>query len=624
MCFGIPTVAVQPAGWKAVYGRGVFESDRRRRRELRVPLCASVRKRLPMYAQPFALQLGQTDPPDQRGGAGEVAIHQVLAQSQSLEGLRAPVAAQGRHAHLAHDLEQSFLHGRDVPVDCLLDRQVAGHPTGRLKVRDALENQIRVDAARTEPHQGGEVMHLSRLAGLHGQTAQVALAPADQVMVSGADGEQTRDRRSLGADAPVAENDQGVALVDAGLDLLTKLPQCLFQGSRDPRRVKQDRHGADTKIPTRRAPQHLDVIVGQDRVRELELAAVFRGLVEEVPLPAHKAHQTHHQVFPVRIDRRVGHLGEELLEVAEQQLGPQREHRRRRVVAHGAHRLLGVFDHRSHDRLEILAGVAESPLGRRHCFPFDGHGAGSAEQSLELDAVLLQPVPVGPPPGYGGLDLAVLDDPALPRVDHEHLSRGQTAFFQDLRRIQVQHADLGGQDDPSTPGDHVPPGAQTVPVEHRPDTHAVTERDRRRAVPGLHDGGVVLEEGPLVLRNMIAAAEGLRDHHDQGMLETAPPPDQELQHVVEDRRIAQGRVDHRTDRLDPVGEQLGSQSALPGPHVVDVPPQGVDFAIVGDQAEGLSQVPGREGVGAVALVEQGHGAEEVLLAQVRIERQELG
>ena len=50
----------------------------------------------------------------------------------------------------------------------------------------------------------------------------------------------------------------------------------------------------------------------------------------------------------------------------------------------------------------------------------------------------------------------------------------------------VEHADLGRHDDQVVLGDVVARRAQAVAVEHGADADAVGERDRRRAVPRLH------------------------------------------------------------------------------------------------------------------------------------------
>ena len=84
--------------------------------------------------------------------------------------------------------------------------------------------------------------------------------------------------------------------------------------------------------------------------------------VEEVGSRTDEGDERHHQLLPDRIDGRVGDLGEVLLEIGIEQLGPVRHGRDRRVIAHGADGLLARLGHGRHQQLQILLGVTEGLL----------------------------------------------------------------------------------------------------------------------------------------------------------------------------------------------------------------------------------------------------------------------
>ncbi len=44
--------------------------------------------------------------------------------------------------------------------------------------------------------------------------------------------------------------------------------------------------------------------------------------------------ERHHQLFPDRINGRVGHLGKQLLEIVKEPVGPFRDYRGRSIIAH--------------------------------------------------------------------------------------------------------------------------------------------------------------------------------------------------------------------------------------------------------------------------------------------------
>jgi hypothetical protein len=71
--------------------------------------------------------------------------------------------------------------------------------------------------------------------------------------------------------------------------------------------------------------------------------------------------------------------------------------------------------------------------------------------------------------GEGVLDLLVVDDAALAGVDQEHLAGLQPALLDDLRRVDVDHADLGRHHHEVVVGDPVPARAEAVAVEHGTD-----------------------------------------------------------------------------------------------------------------------------------------------------------
>ena len=77
-----------------------------------------------------------------------------------------------------------------------------------------LEDEIGIDRTGAVADQAGEVMHVARLAGLEDQADFRPRAFADEVMVDGRDAEQARNRRPLLIDAPVAENQELVPVLD--------------------------------------------------------------------------------------------------------------------------------------------------------------------------------------------------------------------------------------------------------------------------------------------------------------------------------------------------------------------------------------------------------------------------
>ena len=66
------------------------------------------------------------------------------------------------------------------------------------------------------------MMHLARLAGLHDEADRGAQTLADQVVVDGGGGEQRRDGDAPGAEQPVGEDDDVVAVEHGALGAAAK------------------------------------------------------------------------------------------------------------------------------------------------------------------------------------------------------------------------------------------------------------------------------------------------------------------------------------------------------------------------------------------------------------------
>ena len=166
--------------------------------------------------------------------------------------------------------------------------------------------------------------------------------------------------------------------------------------------------------------------------------------------------------------------------------------------------------------------------------------------------------------GDGVLQLLVVDDPPLLQVDEEHLPRLQPPLGDDLLGRDVEDAGLGAHDDEVVPGHAVPRRPQAVPVEHGADGLAVGEADRRGAVPGLHEGGVI---GVKILflpahRHMSLPRLGDEHHHRPRQAEAGA--DEQFDGVIQARRVAQALPDDRQQLLDVPRLELVARRTAPG------------------------------------------------------------
>ena len=154
----------------------------------------------------------------------------------------------------------------------------------------------------------------------------------------------------------------------------------------------------------------------------------------KIGLRADVRHERHHELLADRIDRRIRHLREQLLEVLEQQLRAVGQHRQRRIGPHGRDRFFAGHDHRRDDHLELFDRVAESllPLADRRMVRL--RNVQRFRQLVERDAVLGHPTAIGFAADDIGFDLLVIDNAALHGVDQEHAAGLQPALHADVFR----------------------------------------------------------------------------------------------------------------------------------------------------------------------------------------------
>ena len=305
-------------------------------------------------------------------------------------------------------------------------------------------------------------------------------------------------------------------------------------------------------------PEPLELLVAEDRVVDHELARMLGRLVEQVALRADERLHAHHDGFADRIDRWVRHLREQLLEVRVHQRTAVGQDGERRVVAHRTDRLLAVDREGREHHLHVLLRVAERQLQAADRFAGRPR-RGARRQVGEPDALAVEPGAVRPAGGDLRLHLGVGDDPPLREVDEEELAGLETALAQDTAGGDVEHTGLRGEHHPAVRGLEPASGPQAVAVERRADQRAVGEGDRRRAVPRLGQALVEAVEAAQLVRHVGPARVGLRHHHHQRVRERAARQDEQLEHVVEDRRVRASRPDDGHELLHVVAEELGRE-----------------------------------------------------------------
>ena len=294
-------------------------------------------------------------------------VDQLLVQTDGLKDLRAAIALQGRDAHLREGLQQAFVDGLDVVLDGLLSRHAFRQQAAAGQIFQGFDGQIRIDRAGAVADQQREMHHLARLAGFDDQRHLGARPFADQLIVDGGQRQQAGNRRVVVVHAAVGENQQRVAALDGQRGAAAKLVErrAPVRPRRPPPR-KSVGSVVASKSPceTRRSFSRSRLVrIGCGSFSVWQFCGVSSRMLRS---RADVADQRHHHLFANRIDRRIGDLREELLEIVEQRAAagprgtpaacpsPSSRSAPRPCAA------MGVKNH-----LQVFFGVAEGPLPRQ-------------------------------------------------------------------------------------------------------------------------------------------------------------------------------------------------------------------------------------------------------------------
>ena len=222
------------------------------------------------------------------------------------------------------------------------------------------------------------------------------------------------------------------------------------------------------------------------------MPAVQRRFLKQVLLAAYESLQRGDQFFPYRVQRRVGNLREQLLEVVKKGTILVGKHREGRVVAHGADCLISGGGHGRSEHPQLFDGVSERPLLLPQIRAAGRWLRRGFRKIVQRDLVLFQPFTIRLLAGERVLQLLVANYPPLIEADQEHPARLQPALFLDALWRKVQHARLRRHHEFVVVSDGVAERAQAVAIEHGAHVLAVGCQHHRRPVPGLHHAGMEL------------------------------------------------------------------------------------------------------------------------------------
>ena len=302
------------------------------------------------------------------------------------------------------------------------------------------------------------------------------------------------------------------------------------------------------------------LLVGHHSMRQHNLAARLGLRIQKVAFRPEPSIGGRHDFLANSVQRRVSYLSKKLLEIVKQHPRSVGKHRHRRVRPHRPHRLFAVLRHRSHEHSQLFMGVAEAKLPLSQICPKTASPNTPSpktarpfqlmcRQVVQIYLVVVQPSLIRPCRSQLGFDLLVTDDAPFVGVHEEHPPRLQPPLLHHFRLRHIHHPHFRCHDHQPFTSHPIAAGAQAVAIQHRAYHLAVGESDGGRAVPRLHQRGVIAIERFEVGRHGFVILPRLRDHHQHSLLEGIAAQMQKLQAFVKASSVGELRRADRKDAL---------------------------------------------------------------------------
>ena len=363
-------------------------------------------------AEKLLANLLEADALDARGGPAEILVHNLVIEADGFENLRAAVALNGGNAHLGHGLDDALHSGLDEIFYRLFVIHAGEHSLTD-HVVERLEGEVGVDGADAVAEQEGEVMHFARFSGFQNDCRLRAGAVADEVVVQAGHRQKRGDGDMVFIHSTVAQDEDVLPCGEGLVGIGAKGFHSLGKSSGTDGGFEKDRDGHGTESLGIHMPDLLEGGIVDDRLVELDHAATLRSRFEEVPFGTQHRGGRRDDFLADRVDRRVGDLREELLEVIVEKNRLVGEHGERGIGAHRTDRLNAIAGHRAEDHALVFERVTKRLLALEDRLVIRQVFGRRLGQVREEDMVLIQPLAVGMLADDFVFDLLVRNNTAL-------------------------------------------------------------------------------------------------------------------------------------------------------------------------------------------------------------------
>ena len=329
--------------------------------------------------------------------------------------------------------------------------------------------------------------------------------------------QQCRHRRIFCIHVTVRQHDQVRTFIHRFVSSSKKFFQRQLETGCAVRRLEQNRQGHRFEVRPVLCLDLRKVGIRQHRTFNPDPLSITRLRIGNVAFRTQHDDGRGHQLFTQGINRRIGHLSKQLFKIVIQQLCTVRENGQRRIITHGASRFTTVTRHRQQQHTKLFEGIPEGLLTLNQLVTGQTCDRTRIRKVFQEHAVISQPLRIRMRINHALLHFRISNDLTLLGVDHKHTTRLKAAFIQHVFRLDIHHANFGAHDDVVIFGHVVTRRTQTVTIQTCTHHLTISNRDRCRTIPRLHQAAVILIEGLLVRRHRGVLLPRLRNHHHRRM-----------------------------------------------------------------------------------------------------------
>ena len=372
------------------------------------------------------------------------------------------------------------------------------------------------------------------------------------MMMHGTHSQQHGNGDVVRAGIPITENDDRLATVHRLRGLLTNTTKGREKGFTVAACGKMTGEGHWIDIRVIHLGQRIQLVFQQEgRINANQTGVLGRFLQPGATMP-HTGRKRHDHLLANTVDGRIGDLSKQLLEVGIKQFGPLAQDRQRGVISHASNGFGSRRQHGLENDFQFFTVPAKGNLLQGQIQNIDGlggrfNGLGMIGQRYQM---LITPLTIGLLGSHLLLDLVIVHQAPFFGVDGHDLAWSKPSLAHNETIVQFDHAGLTAKDHQAVFVKLVAGGSQAVAVQGSSHKTSICENHCCRSIPWFVQAGMIAIEIPHALVHTFHFFPCFGSQHEHAVKDVSPTEPEDLQSIVERRRVGTLRLDDLAQTLN--------------------------------------------------------------------------